>query len=118
MTIRCNAKGNLGPLTGSGKGSNRLAVAGFTLIEILIVIVIIYGLVRIATMAFQSYILRGQNAAAMADVRTLEIEIFGYKDAMGVFPSNLDMLSSGNKLDPWNHHYQYLDLADDPALAG
>jgi general secretion pathway protein G len=112
MTMRCNAKGNLGPLTGSVKGSKQPAVAGFTLIEILIVIAIIYILASIANMAYQSYLRKAQNAAAMADVRALENEITAYKVDMNSFPIDLSQLPTGNRLDPWGHHYLYLNMAD------
>jgi general secretion pathway protein G len=112
MTIRCNAKGKLGFLTGSGKGSKQLAVAGWTFIELLIVIGIICVILKIADMAFESYILRGRNDAAMADVRVLDSQINSYRADWGVFPNDLSVIPSGNKLDPWGHPYQYLNIAN------
>jgi general secretion pathway protein G len=116
--MRCNAKRNSGHLADSGKSSKRLAVAGFTLIEILIVIVIIYILASIANMVYQSYIRRAHNAAAMADVRALENEIVTYKVDMSIFPLDLSQLPTGNRLDPWGHHYMYLNIADDKHWQG
>ena len=92
--------GKLWPLTGTDKDSKQLAVAGFTLIEILIVIVIIYILASIANMSYQSYIRKAQNEAAMADVRALENVIIAFRVDMGSFPLDLSQLPTGNRLDP------------------
>ena len=81
----CNAKGKLSPLTDSGKGSKQLAVAGWTFIELLMVIAIICGLLKIADMAFESYILKGRNDAAIADVCVLDSQIICYKADWATF---------------------------------
>jgi general secretion pathway protein G len=112
MTIRCNAKGKLSSSTGSGKGSKQPAAAGWTFIELLIVIGIMFIIFKIADMGIESYIVRGRNDAAIADVRVLDSQIISYKADWGHFPSDLSVLPSGNKLDPWGHPYQYLNIAD------
>jgi general secretion pathway protein G len=108
----------LGSKTSSGKGSKRLATAGWTFIELLMVIGIICVLLKIADMAFGSYIVRGQNDAAMADVRNLSSQIDSYRADWGVFPNDLSVIPSGNKLDPWGHPYQYLNIANNPSWHG
>jgi general secretion pathway protein G len=113
MTTRCNAKGNSDALTGTDKDSKQLAVAGFTFIEILVVIVIICILASIANMTFQSYIRKAQNEAAMVDVRALENEITTYRVDMGSFPIDLDQIPTGKRLDPWGRRYLYLNITDD-----
>ena len=118
MTIRCNAKGKLGFSTGSGKGSKQPAVAGWTFIELIIVVALICGLLSIANMAIDSYILRGRNDAAIADVRVLDSQIVSFRADWGHFPSDLSVIPSGNKLDPWGHPYQYLNIADNPSWHG
>ncbi len=113
--MRYKARGNSGPLT--GRGSRQFAVAGYTLIEILIIVVIIFVLAKIANMAYQSYIRKAQSEAAMVDVRALESAIISYQADHGFFPVDLSEIP-GNKIDPWSHPYQYLNIANDPHWQG
>jgi len=116
--MRCKSRGNSGPLTGSGRGGKQLAVAGLTFIEILVATAIICILASIANMAYQYYILKGQNSAAIAHVRVLESEIASYMSDWGSFPMDLSQVPSGNKRDPWGHRYQYLNIENDPHWHG
>ena len=116
MTLRCNAKGSLGPLT--GRGIKRPAVDGLTFVEILVATAIICVLAGIVYMTYQSYIRKAHNAAAIADVSALQTAISFYRADTGTFPVNLNQLPTGNRIDPWGHHYQYLNIADDPEWHG
>jgi general secretion pathway protein G len=113
--MRCNANKNLGPSASSGVGSKGIAVAGFTLVEILAIVAILAMLARIGVIAYQKYKNTARNHAAMDDLRIFESEIITYKVENGSFPDALSQIPSGNKPDPWGHPYQYLNIADGAA---
>lgn len=100
----------------------RHAVAGFSLIEIILVVVLIGGIVAFAA----SRILGGGDRAkvnlARAQVQTLAAKIDQYEMDTGRVPASLDALveNRGNAAgwlgpyarpaelnDPWNHAYLY-----------
>jgi general secretion pathway protein G len=117
MMMQCNTKKNLDSFTGPGKGSKQLIVAGFTLIEILIVIAIIFILAKIANIAYESYFRRARNSTAMVDVRALEVAIFAHRSETGFFPDDLSDIP-GQKIDPWGRPYYYMNIANDPHWHG
>lgn len=99
----------------------RAAQAGFTLIEIIIVVVLIGGIVAFAA----SRILGGGDRAkvnlARAQVQTLAEKISQYEMDTGALPPSLDQLVSADNAtgwlgpyakaaelkDPWGHAYAY-----------
>ena len=54
---------------------------------------------------------KAQIAAAIADVRTLGIEVTAYAARYEVYPSSLADIDRDNLLDPWGNPYQYLNIA-------
>ncbi|HUL00348.1 MAG TPA: prepilin-type N-terminal cleavage/methylation domain-containing protein [Nitrospirota bacterium] len=91
-----NTKGSWDLLTESGRGGKLRPVNGLTLLEILFAAAIICILAGIANIAYQYYILKAQNSAAIADVRVLESEIASYLSDWGSFPVDLSQVPSGN----------------------
>ena len=98
------------------------AQAGFSLIEIIVVVVLIGGIVAFAA----SKILGGQDRAnvnlAKAQVQTLAEKVQQFENDTGTLPGSLDGLVSdpGNTAgwlgpyakaaelkDPWNHAFEY-----------
>lgn len=83
---------------------------GFTLIEIMLVVVLIGVLAAIALPVYRGYIDRARGSDAVADITTIgaRIELF-WMDARA-YPDTLADVGLGTMLDPWGRPYQYLNL--------
>ncbi len=89
--------------------------AGFTLIEILLVVVIIGMLAGIAAVSVPKHLKKARNARAAADISSISMAVQSYYMEVGKYPPNLDALTSGNDpymekgipKDPWGNAYQY-----------
>ena len=86
--------------------------AGFTLLELAIVVGIVGSLASIAIPSYFNYVKKAKEFRAIADIRTLEKEILVYREANDCFPLSLDDIKRGGLQDPWGNPYQYLNLAD------
>lgn len=88
--------------------------AGFTLIEILLVVVIIGMLATIAAINVPKFLGQGREGKAKADVSAISTAINAYNMIEGRYPSGLGALMEGNDpflqslpKDPWGRDYQY-----------
>ena len=89
--------------------------AGFTLIEILLVVVIIGMLAGIAAVAVPRNIEKARRAKAAADISSIGLAINSYYMEEGKYPQSLDLLTSGDDpylekgipKDPWKNPYVY-----------
>jgi len=88
--------------------------AGFTLIEILLVVVIIGMLATIAAINVPKYLGQGREGKAKADVAAISTALQAYNMVEGKYPANLGALTDGNDpflqslpKDPWGRDYQY-----------
>ncbi len=101
-------------------GGPRRAQAGFSLAELMVVIVIIGLLISVVAPNVMRQLGKGQTGRVKIDVTTLESAIESYQiDNAGRFPESLDALiqpdENGNAylkadtlpLDPWKNEYQY-----------
>lgn len=82
--------------------------AGFTLLELVIVIAIIGTLAAIAVPIFSTYIDRVKVVRAISDIRTMEGEITSYNLEYNQYPNSLKDLGLGEMLDPYGNPYQYM----------
>jgi len=93
----------------------RNARSGFTLIEILLVVVIIGMLAGIAAVSVPKHMRKAREAKAAADISTISMAIQAYYMDKGSYPSSLDALVQGDDpylekgipSDPWSRPYQY-----------
>jgi general secretion pathway protein G len=101
---------------------------GFTLIEILVVVVIIAVLAAVVVPNVLSRIGDAQNSAAISDITTFNNALDQYKLDAGDYPQSLDGLISKTDsprwngpylknqtavpLDPWGHPYIYKKPGD------
>ena len=108
-------KRNLRLVVAHGKGSRQRATTGFTLLEILAVVAIICILASIAILVMQDYITKAHNKAAMAQISALSAAISSYNADNGAYPDDLSQIPGGLQLDPWNHPFQYLNIANGAA---
>ncbi len=89
--------------------------AGFTLIEILLVVVIIGMLAGIAAVAVPRNIEKARRAKAAADISAISLAVQSYYMEEGKYPQSLDALTSGDDpylekgipKDPWKNPYNY-----------
>jgi len=83
---------------------------GFTLIEILLVLVIAGILIAIAVPSYERYLERSRLVETTLDLGTMQKTINDYSLAKGALPDGLGDVGYGAKMDPWGRPYEYLNL--------
>lgn len=102
----------------TGKGKKGRSKSGFTLIEILLVVVIIGIIVGIAVPRMSGRIGMSLDVAARASMRSIETAIQNYEMEHLRLPSSLDDLTTARDgkgpylrpselMDPWGQKWQY-----------
>ncbi len=91
---------------------SRRASAGFTIIELIIILLIMMVISAMAVPALQSAIGAAKIGRAVADVRTIGNDALGYDAQYGSAPDNLVELGYDQNVDPWGHSYQYRNSTD------
>ena len=89
----------------------RTATAGFTLVELTIVMALIATLAAIMAPIFVGLTDRARIAKAIADIRILESEIAMFEFERTRLPVNLDEINRAALKDPWDNPYEYLSFA-------
>lgn len=82
----------------------------FTLLELVIVIAILGLLASIIIPNVLESLGKAKRTRGIADMRTLEKEIFSFWIANGALPDALSELSIEPPLDPWGRPYRYLRI--------
>lgn len=101
------------PAIEARKKAARRANAGFTLVELMVVIAIIATLAAIVGVNVFKNIDESNVATAKAQIRNFKNALVSYKLKNKKFPQALDELASGGFLegkvptDPWNNPYVY-----------
>jgi general secretion pathway protein G len=85
-------------------------VKGLTLIELIIVIAIIGVLAAIAIPAYQDYKEKARVNNAVVDIATMAAKIENFWQDERSYPDSLADVGLGDKLDPWDNPYRYLNL--------
>lgn len=86
-------------------------IAGFTLLELMVVVAILGTIAAIAIPAYSTYINKARITKAIGDIGTLQKDIMVYELGEGSLPDTLNDIGWENLLDPYGHPYQYLNFA-------
>jgi general secretion pathway protein G len=90
--------------------TGRTPPAGFTLVELLIVVAIIATLASISVPLYLGLSDRARIAKAMSDIRVLEREIALFELDRKRLPVDLGEISRAALKDPWHNAYEYLSF--------
>lgn len=83
---------------------------GFTLIELMTIIVIIGSLSTLAIPTYSYYIEKAKVTETIAELRMVEKEVIIFFNNNDRYPNNLAEIGQGGLLDPWGNPYRYLDV--------
>lgn len=92
----------------------RLRQAGYSLIELMIVIGLIGTLAAIAVPNYIQYRDKAKVAQAIGDIRAMEKMIANFQIENGRLPATLAEIGMGGRRDPWGTPYQYTVVQDTP----
>ena len=90
---------------------HRCRSGGFTLIELMFVIVIVAMLAAIAIPGYNNYVERAQIRRAIADIGEMQLVLKRWEVNTQAFPATLAEAGLDGRLDPWGQPYLYLRLA-------
>ena len=96
------------------------APAGFGLLELMIVVVVVGLLVTLAVPAYNGFIDKARIKSAIGDIGSLHIKLEEFRIKNNdQLPANLNELNIDVPLDPWGEPYEYLNIqAAGPGAGG
>ena len=83
---------------------------GFTLTEILIAVAILAVMVSVAIPSFERHRQRTLILRAVSDIGLMSVAINNYQVENMNLPPSLAAVGYGNRMDPWDRPYEYLNL--------
>jgi len=89
------------------RAGKKSSVDGFTLVELLVIIVIIGVLVTIAIPTYTYLWNKSKVYRCMDEIRILEKEIIAYQINYGSYPADLSVIHRDKLRDPWGNLYVY-----------
>lgn len=84
--------------------------AGFTLLELMVVVAILGALSAVSIPMYLRYVERARVAKAIADISNLAKLIMVYQHDLGVLPDSLADIGAADMRDPWGNPYYYLRI--------
>ena len=97
------------PAAAPVRRGRRSTQAGFTAVEILIVVAIILVIVSVAIPIYKTDADQARTSRAAAEIKVLEDAITLYIGNNGFMPTDLSQVGYGNFLDPWGRPYAFLN---------
>lgn len=91
--------------------------AGFTLLEILMVVVLIGMAAAIGIPSYSGYVDSANQKRAIADIGGLAVDLYRWELNTGSFPDTLAEAGLDGLVDPWGNPYVYLNIATADATA-
>ena len=85
-------------------------MAGWTLVELMLVVALVGVLAAIAMPMYANYRERINRSIAIQDIKIIQMLVTDYATSSGALPASLADVGNGGKLDPWGRAYQYVDL--------
>lgn len=86
--------------------------AGFTLVELAIVMVIIGLLAALGTTSYLSIVDKARVVRAIGDIRAIAAAVDDYWISHQVYPASLAVVHENDRLDPWGRPYRYLPISE------
>ena len=93
---------------------HRDACDGFTIVELLTVLVVLGLIVANAAPRLQAVIEQARVARAIGDIRAIQADIQGYEAGTQALPASLAVVGRDQLLDPWGRPYVYFDFSTSP----
>jgi general secretion pathway protein G len=85
--------------------------AGFTIVELCIVVAIIGLLASLGTISYLSIVEKARVVKAIGDLRAISLAVDDYWITHQEYPPNLAAVHEDDRLDPWGRPYSYLPIA-------
>jgi general secretion pathway protein G len=104
-------------LTGSFRGrrltARQAASLGFTVIELMTVVVVMGGLAALAVVRSKYTIEQARVAKAIGDIKAIATDVLGYQAAASgaSLPLSLADVDRAGLLDPWGRPYVYVNFS-------
>lgn len=98
--------------------STSSARAGFTLVELIVVVGIVAVLATLAIPTLTKYVTLTKNKSSIADLNTIDKTITAYILDKNILPNSLADVGMADRRDPWGRPYGYINhtLGVDPPL--
>jgi general secretion pathway protein G len=93
------------------RGARQASRAGFTLVELAIVVAIIGILAALGMTSYVYVIDRARVVQAMGDIRVISMAVDDYWMFHQQYPANLAAVHKDDRLDPWGRPYEYLRIS-------
>lgn len=97
------------------RNNRKFAVAGFSLVELMIVVSLVAILSAVAVPSYKSYIEKTKITEAAVIINAIAFAIDDFRLTNNVYPSDLSEVGYGGRLDPWGTTYKYLWIEGNPA---
>jgi general secretion pathway protein G len=92
----------------------RIAILGFTLLELLISVAIMGTLASMAMIGYRKVIFEARSNLVVTDLRNIQNYVTLYYQENGTLPESLDDLEMGKLIDPWGNPYRYQPIDSVP----